>query len=423
MISKISILFFTIISLADAPINHIPASMVPATAPIMATTTAIVAVEQLTEKEKPALAFTGVAPISASADCNNADCVYPVGYSYWKNMNNHVGQPEISIFIGLKHEYGGPTLYKFNKLNGEVRKVGPLFDASSPFSYSTTEGWYWSAKSPQEIYVSNAGTKLFRYNVDTKQFETVLDIANRFESSRYVWQTHSSDDDRVHAGTIRDSANYQSLGCFAYQEDRDTFSYYPAKKNLDECNLDGSSRWLVMLDGEDNRIIDLDTGTEQVLLDKEGALGHLDMGYGYMVGSDNYNLEPNATVLIKFPLTNLNHPAGITVHVNRDWDTAEVNHISHQNRRPGPPENQFACGSNADTVGNNKIVCFKLDGSLARVEVAQVGTDLAAYGGVDSYSKFPKGNLDITGGYFFWTSNSGGSRLDAYIVKVLDFRQ
>src|SRR5207249_1370685 len=34
------------------------------------------------------------------------------------------------------------------------------------------------------------------------------------------------------------------------------------------------------------------------------------------------------------------------------------------------------------------------------------------------YTKFPKGNLDVTGQYFIWASNMGGSRLDAFIVKV-----
>src|SRR5207247_1791934 len=32
--------------------------------------------------------------------------------------------------------------------------------------------------------------------------------------------------------------------------------------------------------------------------------------------------------------------------------------------------------------------------------------------------KLPKGNLDVTGSYFIWTSNMGGNRLDAFIVKV-----
>jgi hypothetical protein len=46
-------------------------------------------------------------------------------------------------------------------------------------------------------------------------------------------------------------------------------------------------------------------------------------------------------------------------------------------------------------------------------------TDLdATGGGSDDYSKQPKGNLDPSGQFFIWTSNMGGSRQDAFIVKV-----
>ena len=30
----------------------------------------------------------------------------------------------------------------------------------------------------------------------------------------------------------------------------------------------------------------------------------------------------------------------------------------------------------------------------------------------------PKGNLDITGQYFIWTSNMGGDRMDLFLVKI-----
>jgi hypothetical protein len=36
----------------------------------------------------------------------------------------------------------------------------------------------------------------------------------------------------------------------------------------------------------------------------------------------------------------------------------------------------------------------------------------------DDYPQFPKGNLDVTGEYFIWTTNMGGDRLDAFLVKV-----
>jgi hypothetical protein len=49
-------------------------------------------------------------------------------------------------------------------------------------------------------------------------------------------------------------------------------------------------------------------------------------------------------------------------------------------------------------------------------------TDLDATGGRDSngddYTQLPKGNLDVTGTYFIWTTNMRGDRLDAFLVKV-----
>lgn len=76
----------------------------------------------------------------------------------------------------------------------------------------------------------------------------------------------------------------------------------------------------------------------------------------------------------------------------------------------------------------DEIVCFSLDpnrnpdGSLDVLVVAQVMTDLNAPGGHDTdgddYEKLPKGNLDVTGKYFIWTTNLGGGRLEAFLVKV-----
>ena len=76
----------------------------------------------------------------------------------------------------------------------------------------------------------------------------------------------------------------------------------------------------------------------------------------------------------------------------------------------------------------NEIVCFPLDsarnadGSLDVLVVTQVMTDLDASGGRDNdgddYEQLPKGNLDVTGRYFIWTTNLGGDRLDAFLVKI-----
>jgi hypothetical protein len=348
-----------------------------------------------------------------------------VGYSYWRNINNHVGSDTMLIFLGLNRSQGGsgPTLFSYNKVTGAVQKIGPLFDAASSFNGYTGEGWYFSGTQPTKLYV-NEGPNLWRYDVLSKQLEHVFDVGPQFGADKYIWQLHSSTDDRVHSATLRHTATYEMLGCMAYREDTRQFFYYPKRGDFDECQVDSSGRWLLIKEnvdgsaGEDNRIIDLQSGVETVLLDQNGAAGHSDNGHGYMVAADNWNNLPGAVRMWKFGQTPLQ---GSLVYHTTDW-AVDVGHFSHTNAKPGvAPEAQYGCSSNAsqaDLPRANEIVCFRLDTSLDVLVVAPVMTDLSASGGGDEYSKMPKGNLDVTGQYFIWTSNTGGNRLDAFIVKV-----
>jgi hypothetical protein len=244
-----------------------------------------------------------------------------------------------------------------------------------------------------------------------------------------------SDDDRVHSATVQNAA-FERLGCAVFDSGR--FVYVPIRAGyaLDECHVDKSGRWLLVLETQadgrlDNRVIDVSTGLEIALTDAAGALGHLDTGFGYAIGADNYHPLPNASILLKFPVTGTGRPLGPVVHFNKRWDIAAANHIAHGNAVAGrPPDEQYACGSNASRVADmaDEIVCFSLnpnrhaDGSLDVLVVGQVMTDLDAAGGNDldgdDYEQMPKGNLDVTGRYFIWTANLGGNRLDAFLVKV-----
>ncbi|HKY33165.1 MAG TPA: LamG-like jellyroll fold domain-containing protein [Candidatus Polarisedimenticolia bacterium] len=371
----------------------------------------------------PAPWSTGAARITNGSDCGGTDCVLPVGYSYWRNTNNHAGSDTMLIFLTLSAARGGtgPTLFSYNKLTEEVRNLGPLFDASSPLRSATGEGWYFSATRPTALYL-NSGSRLLRHDVLQRTTETVYDAASQFGGGIYIWQMHSSDDDKVHIATVRSSSTSAMLGCLAYHEEPKRFSYYPARGRLDECHLDKSGRWMVMLDnvdgayGEDNRIVDLSTGTERLLLDQQGAAGHADVGHGYMVNEDDWNSLPGAVRLWRLDTLT----SSLVYHMT-DW-SVDVGHITHGNGRPGAaPEQQFACSSNASRPSMpraNEVVCFRLDTSRDVLVVAPVMTDLDAPGGGDDYSKDPKGNLDVTGQYFVWTSNAGTGRLDAFLVKV-----
>jgi hypothetical protein len=369
-------------------------------------------------------------------DCGGLDCVKPVGYSYWNNINNHAGSDTMLVFLGLDRNRGGtgPTLFSVDKRTGETRNAGPLFPATSPYSYYSGEGFYFSYTLPYALYM-HSGTRLLRYDVQARSFQTVFDVTAQFGANRLVWQAHSSADDRVHSATLRDSTTYASLGCVAFREDLQQFYFAPRIGSYDECQIDRSGRWLVIKEnvdarnGEDNRIIDLHTLTERVLLDENGAAGHSDLGFGYMVSADNWNPQPGAARTWRFdldvqggePVASVPDQGTLVYHLT-SW-AASVGHFAHGNARAGVPlEDQLVCSSSASrqvVPRVNEIVCYRLDGSLDALVVAPNLTNLdATGGGTDDYNQLPKGNIDPTGQYFIWTTNSGSGRLDAYIVRV-----
>lgn len=397
----------------------------------------------------PAPYNTDAVRLTNASDCaGGQDCLWYVGYSYWRNINNHVGSADMYMFLGTAREHGGvgPMLVRYNKATDASDNLGPLFDDSSPYSFSTGEGWYFSATQPTRLYTHLVGSpQLRRYDILLRQFEIVpaLDLNQCPRprvcpaSAAFIIQAHSSDDDLVHSATVQD-VNWQRIGCIVYNSALRRFRYFavPAGYILDECHIDKSGRWLMLLEtradgSRRNRVVGLQTGRIATIEDINGALGHLDMGFGYAVGADTFNPLPNATLLLTFPITTTTRPIGSVVHFNKRWDLAAANHVAHGNASAGAaPESQYACGSNASRVPDmaDEIVCFPLDaarnadGSLDVLVVAQVMTDLDAAGGRDhdgdDYEQLPKGNLDVTGRYFLWTTNLGGDRLDAVLVKI-----
>jgi hypothetical protein len=371
---------------------------------------------------------TGVR-LTNAGDCGGGDCVNYVGYSYWRNINNHVGSDTMLIVLGLDRQRGGggPTLFGYNKNNGQVQNLGPLFSADSPYSWASGEGWYFSASQRNALYM-NDGFSLMRYDVVTHGMTKVFDVRDHLGADRRIWQIHSSNDDNVHSATVKD-ASYNDVGCVAFNQSTGRATYVARKGDFDECQIDKSGRWLLVKEnidgknGEDNRIIDLQSGAEQVFYDEEGAAGHSDLGYGYLVAEDNMYNAPGAVRVWQFGQP-MNAPGqGTLVYETASWDGGGVGHLSHGNAKAGTPLNQqMVCSSNAYRTNLprvNEIVCYRLDGSLNTLIVAPNMTDLSAPGGgSDDYSKRPKGNLDPTGEYFIWTSNIGTNRADAFIVRV-----
>ena len=377
---------------------------------------------------------TGIRLTNAS-DCGGQDCVLSVGYSYWSNINNHSGSDTMLVFLGLERRRGGggPTLFSFNKRTGETQNLGPLFSADSPYSWATGEGWYFSASQPTTLYM-NDGPRMLRYDVVSHAMSQVYNVESLLGAGRVIWQMHSSNDDHVHSATVKDSGTYKELGCIAYDDRHPNVpTFVAAKGDYDECQIDKSGRYLVVKEnvdgrnGEDNRIIDLETGADTVFLDENGAAGHSDLGYGYMVAEDNFNAMPGAVRVWQLGQdlagsTN-GHAAGqgTLVYELSSWSTG-IGHIAHGNSTNASSAGQMACVSNASRNNLprvNEIVCFRLDGSMQALIVAPNMTDLnASGGGSDDYWKIPSGNIDVTGEYFIWTANMGTSRQDAFIVRI-----
>src|SRR5687767_10166947 len=79
-------------------------------------------------------AFTFPAPyatrgirLTNPSDCDGGDCVSYAGYSYWRNINAHQGQPTLLAFVGLRGR--GVTLFEVDKATHQVTNLGPIFPA------------------------------------------------------------------------------------------------------------------------------------------------------------------------------------------------------------------------------------------------------------------------------------------------------
>jgi hypothetical protein len=363
--------------------------------------------------------------ITDASDCGGQDCVAYVGYSYWRNTNAHEGSNDMLIFLGLSTVRGGSgmTLFKLNKTTDAITKVGPLFPTGNRFNNHSGNSWYFSASLPTKLYLPD-GPRMLRYDVLSKTFETIFDITAQFGSNRNIFQMHSSNDDTVHSATLQVTNTGEYLGCLVYNGRSRQFSFFARQGAFDECHIDKSGRYLMILQNVDsqhdveNVFIDLQTGARTTVYDQNGAVAHADTGYGYVAGGDNWNSQPNASITYSFSPTVRKGPV---VFYNATWDISQINHLSHQNAKASLPMNrQFACGSSGNRkVPQNEILCFRLDTSYDQLVVAPVMTDLDAPGGGSSdYDKTPKGNIDISGRYYIWTTNLGGNRLDAFIVKI-----
>lgn len=319
---------------------------------------------------------------SRACRVTNADdgVVRPVGYTYWPQMNNSAGRDWAWIFLSLNDRY---TLFRFDKASLNVERVKEL-----PFD-GWGEGSYFSFTEPDRLYVPR-GSQLLAHDVETGITQVV------FEAPGQIRQCHSSADGQVHSLTLDGLPAVHRRGEFQVFHPSDTY---------DECQIDKSGKWLLLKEGNYNRVYDLDTPDEETIIvtDPEGAVGHSDMGYGYMVGEEDQSNPGGVFRLWQFPHTDRG-----PVYTTGSWDRT-TRYVSHCNATPGDPASQSAVFSSIQ----DDIVWAPLDGSMNRRRVAP---SLCAPS--DDYWQQPRATLDPTGAFAIWTANLGSDRLDAFVVQI-----
>lgn len=379
----------------------------------------------------PAPYYTRAWRVTDSTDTGGQDGVDYNGYSYWTKMNCHVNSNLMKILVGLNVNRGGDgaNIYQLNKDTGVLTKLGWLFSAGSLWRNVIPEMWYWSLSNPDRLYLIDwhktaSQGDLQVMNVVTGNITPVFDVSAKYgNANAIVRQCHSSANDVHHAGTLFLSTFTQAniIGAFYYNSSTDTFRVYPKSGNFDECNIDKTGRYTILSEvviatGRiQQRVFDNTTGSIVATIPyTSGALAHLDTGYNYIVGTNSQQFQPNSVQSFSLPSVT----GSSTLHYSFDFTQAIMQHMSHCNASASGT--QFFCGSNADTTAyQNEIVCARTDAFSKQLVVAPVMTNTTTGGGFDDYGRRPKGCLDVTGRYFLWTTNLGGSsRLDAFLVEV-----
>lgn len=339
---------------------------------------------------------------------NADDCPGGVdyGYSYWRKVYNQPDSGGLLVLVGCNRQRGGqgPSLFSVNKQSGEVQSLGPVFGPDDPKSWATAEQWYFSAQRPA-IYLPD-GPSLLRHDVVSRETETVFTLPS---VGTYLWQPHSSDDDRVHSATVRDTATEQMLGAVVYRTGAGVV-LHAKSGDYDECQIDASGRWLIIKDGPgggDNRILDLETGDERTLRNIDGAAGHSDCGRGTLVGEDDYHALPGA--LLRWDLAHLDQPGTVQYHLTQ-WGSG-LGHVAVAGSRA-----LISHASREDWPRVNELVVVELDGSLSGGVVAPNLVDLRTAPG--DYAALPKACMDAHGEWALWIGNCGTERGDAFLVRL-----
>lgn len=329
-------------------------------------------------------------PILLAKDVN------PMGMSYWRNINYHANDNTLLVLLSISDEL---ILLTVNKSDLSV------MDRHDLGIRHTGEGCYFSRLNPNTLFIPN-DISLSRYNIITGERIPFWELVNsdnsdsKEVSENHLWQCHSDYAEVIHSGSLQDK-NYNIIGWVVYDEFAGEMKRYDLKGDPDECQIDKSGRWLLIKEINYNRIIYIPTGTERIIPNENGALGHSDCGFGLALGENDYSPLPGALDMIQFE-----NGSSKNLYSTGIWN---MGYVSFTNARPGALYDQNCLLSTP-----NELILVKLDDSKRSLKVCDNLTQS------QEYSNRPKANLCPLGEYAVWTAFVDGS-LNAYIVKVPEF--
>lgn len=218
-----------------------------------------------------------VFPITTDADGPLIPRMYPGWANAWLQTNNIA-----VVFAG--HPDGTPRFFSVDLSTGLVARLS----LQMPYG-GTTEGWSWDREGRILLL---EGPRLRRVNPLTGLDEVLLDITDLLPGCD-LWQSHSSDNGRVHAATVRDPQNPLPSGAYPYLgtvilHNGERLYESSIAGALDESAVTRDGSFVIIKErhneGDDNRILDLDSGDRWWIADQERAVGHSDCGPDFIVG-------------------------------------------------------------------------------------------------------------------------------------------
>ncbi len=374
-------------------------------------------------------------------DCGGKDCLEQEGYSFWRNINAHAGQPIVRVFVALE-DTTYVTMITVDKTTGAVTKQGPIFGKPSqdkPLSYARGAGWFWSAVDPDLLY-AYVTSQMIAKNVATGAETVTFDLAAPAAQKAHgggadvkLWAAIASNDAQSWAMTVKKSVDpWNDTGCAIHHVPTNAWHFIPGP--MGDCFVDKSGKYWIASVGGASPGTDLLVGTVnpwsvgETLTDPLGAPGHLDFGWGFVLGEDNWAALGQTLRLWDLSRSFKAPGQGRVVHTMVSWLGDSYSQPTWSAASAATMEtvgSQIACSTStggrvleAPVAREREVVCFPLDGSQRMLVVAPTLTDMKAPGGGKAYYRAPKGNLDVTGEYYFWQANMGGARLDAFLVRV-----